>query len=228
MDLFLHEECLLLALRDEKGTPAMGTSYRFAMGGAMLAELLLSGRAEIERDGKRNFLRLVSDTPFGDELLDECIEKVATSKRRQQLQTWVSRFGALRRIHTRVAEGLCEKGVLKVEKNQALLVIKWTVYPELDGRVEKRILERLGKVVFTETREVDPRTQILLSLANSTGLLKVNFDSKKLKQRKARIERVISGEAIGSAAKDTVEAATAALMASVIIPAVIVPTIVSS
>ena len=39
--LFLHEEILLLALKDEKGTIAPGTLYQYALGGAVLAELLL-------------------------------------------------------------------------------------------------------------------------------------------------------------------------------------------
>ena len=41
--LFLHEEILLLALRDEEGTIA-GAMYQYAIGGALLAELLLQTR----------------------------------------------------------------------------------------------------------------------------------------------------------------------------------------
>ena len=39
--LTLHEEILLLALRDEEGTIASGTNYSYALGGAILAELIL-------------------------------------------------------------------------------------------------------------------------------------------------------------------------------------------
>ena len=56
--LLLHEEVLLLALRDEKGTIASGTMYQYALGGAILAELLLKDPALITVDprSRRNTL----------------------------------------------------------------------------------------------------------------------------------------------------------------------------
>ena len=50
-DLFLHEELLLLALRDGKGTIA-GSFYQQAMAGGILSELLLGERIRI-REGKK-------------------------------------------------------------------------------------------------------------------------------------------------------------------------------
>ena len=41
--LFLHEEILLLALKDEEGTIASGTWYQQAIAGAILATLYLYG-----------------------------------------------------------------------------------------------------------------------------------------------------------------------------------------
>ena len=38
--LLLHEEIMLLALRDEEGTVVSGTMYQYAIGGAILADLL--------------------------------------------------------------------------------------------------------------------------------------------------------------------------------------------
>ena len=52
--LRLHEEILLLALRDEAGTIHSGTSLRYAVAGAVLAELLLEDRVRLEeREGKQ-------------------------------------------------------------------------------------------------------------------------------------------------------------------------------
>jgi hypothetical protein len=50
--LHLHEEVLLLALKDDKGTPFATTQYGFAMAGAMVAELVLAERIDLE-DSKR-------------------------------------------------------------------------------------------------------------------------------------------------------------------------------
>jgi len=46
-NLFLHEEIMLLALRDEEGTIASGTMYQYAIGAAVLAELLLNKRIAV-------------------------------------------------------------------------------------------------------------------------------------------------------------------------------------
>ena len=92
--LYLHEEVMLLALRDEEGTIATGAWYQQAIAGAALAELLLSGRVEAE-ETKRKLVDLVDSTPFGDPILDECLEKMRTAKRRASLRTWVSRFSSI-------------------------------------------------------------------------------------------------------------------------------------
>jgi len=55
-------------------------------------------------------------------------------------------------------------------------------------------------------------------LANSTGLLKVVFDKKKLKGRKARIKQIVNGEITGKAATEAIQAMQAAVMVAVIMP----------
>ncbi len=51
--LYLHEEIMLLALRDEQGTVEYGTNYVYAMCGGILAELLLAGRITVEDNRKK-------------------------------------------------------------------------------------------------------------------------------------------------------------------------------
>lgn len=50
-------------------------------------------------------------------------------------------------------------------------------------------------------------TVVLLSLVNSTGLLKVVFDKKKLIGRKVHIKQIVNGEITGKAATETIQAA---------------------
>jgi hypothetical protein len=58
-------------------------------------------------------------------------------------------------------------------------------------------------------------TVVLLSLANSTGLLKVVFDKKKLIGRKVHIKQIVNGEITGKAATEAIHAA---VMVACIIP----------
>jgi len=215
--LFLHEEIMLLTLRDREGTVASGTNYSYAIGGAALAELLLRDRAVVDREKKKKFLRLVDSTPLGDPVLDECLGKLKNAKKRAQLQTWVSRFASVKRLKYRMAGQLCKRGILRADEDKVMLLFTRKIYPEIDPAPEGEIMERLRSAIFTDTEDVDPRTVVLLSLAKSADVLKVNFDKKELKARKKRIEQVANGEVTGRATKEAIEAMQAAVMVTVII-----------
>jgi len=218
--LFLHEEVMLLALRDEEGTIASGTMYQYAIGAAVLAELLLNKRIAVGEPRRKKLVNLISSQPLGEPLIDQCLEKISNAKRRASLQTWVSRFSGVKNLKHRVARQLCERGILRAAEDTILLLFTRKIYPEVNPEPERRLIERLRQAIFTDSRDVDPRTVVLVSLANSTGLLKVVFDKKELKGRKARIKEIIDGEITGKAAKEAIEALQAAVMVCCIVPAI--------
>ena len=57
--LHLHHEVMLLSLKDQKGTIESGAYYQMAIGASILAELLLSGRIEVEEEKKKKFARVI-------------------------------------------------------------------------------------------------------------------------------------------------------------------------
>jgi hypothetical protein len=124
-----------------------------------------------------------------------------------------------------VAEGLCRRGVLRADEGKVLLIFTRKLYPEVDPGPEREIIGRLRRAIFTETKEVEPHTVVLLSLAKSADLLKIVFDRKKLKSRKKRIDKIVNGEIIGKATKEAVQAVQAAVMVAVIMPAIMASTI---
>ena len=219
----LHEEILLLALRDEEGTIAPGTMYQYAIAGAILSELMMRRRLEIDETGRKKLARVVDKTPTGAPLLDECLAKIASDKPRT-LDTWVGKFATIRDLKHRVAERLCDRGILREEEGKVLIVFSRRIYPETDPRPENEIVDRLRVAIFTDTR-VDPYTVVLVSLANNAGLLKVVFDKKELRGRKQRLEQVVNGEVMGRATKDAIQAMQTAVMVASIMPAIIVTTV---
>lgn len=223
--LFLHEEVMLLALRDEEGTVASGTMYQYAIGAAVLAELLLNERLTVEQIRKRKLVNLVSSMPLGDPLIDECLEKIGRAKRRAALQTWVSRFAGVKNLKHRVARRLCDRGILRASEDKILLIFTRKIYPEINPEPERELIERLRQAIFTDIEDIDSRTMILVSLAKSVGLLKVVFDKKELKRRKARIERIIKGEITGKAAAEAVQAIQTAILVACITPAITAATV---
>ena len=126
--LFLHEEIMLLALRDEEGTIVSGTMCPYALGGAIVAELLLHERVGVAPTDKKKRVNVIDPTPIGEPLLDECLERLSSAKRRAGLQSWVSRFASLKNLKHRVAEQLCRLGVLRADEDKVLLLFTRKIY----------------------------------------------------------------------------------------------------
>lgn len=121
--LYLYEEIMLLALKDTEGTIAPGTMYQYAIGGAILAELLLRRHIGIAEHGRKKLVEAVDETPMGDTLIDECFERINAARRRASLQTWVSRFAGIRGLKHRIARQLCQRGILQADEDRILLLL---------------------------------------------------------------------------------------------------------
>jgi len=222
-ELWLHEEVLLLALKDDKGTPH-AAQYSFALGGALLAELLLDERLILEekprkkplKPGKKpSYLVAIDDSkPLADPILDECLHRVTTSKKQRSPQDWVTRFAQLKDLRRRIAVSLCRKGILREREDRILVLFRRTAYPTLDGAPERRIVDRLQDAVAGDSMELDARTAVLVALANGTGLLKPVLGKDLVKQRKDRIKEIGEGDIVGEATKAAVQAAQAAAVAA--------------
>jgi hypothetical protein len=220
-ELRLYEEIMLLALRDEEGTVASGAMYSYAVGGAILAELLLEQRVHIDEPRrKKKLVTLASDAPLGDDLLDECLDKIATARRRKRPEGWVAHFAGIKQLKHRVATQLCRRGILEADEDKVLLLFTRRVYPEINPEPERRIIERLTQAIFTDTEEIEARTVVLVSLARATSILPVIFAKKDLKVRKERIKQIVDGEVTGKAAQDAIAALQAAVMVACITPVI--------
>jgi hypothetical protein len=186
---------------------------------------LLNQRIALDESRKKKLINLISSTPLDEPLIDQCLEKIGNAKRRASLETWVSRFAGVKNLKHRVAQQLCERDILRATEDKILLLFTRKIYPELNPVPEKRLIERLRQAIFTDSRDINARTVVLVSLADSTGLLKVVFDKKELKGSKARIKEISNGEITGKAAKEAIAAMQAAVMVAVIMPAVMTTTI---
>jgi Golgi phosphoprotein 3 len=208
--LFLYEEIMLLALRNEKGTIATCFS-EYAVAGAILAELSLERRISFETTG-RQWVELADGSPMGDPLIDECLLKLAAAKRRASLQTWVPRLAGIKDLKHKVARQLCDRGILRAEKNKVLFVFTRKDYPEVNPVPEKMIVDRVRAAVFSDGARLDPRTVVLISLAHSAGLLSETFGRKAVRARKNRIEQIVNGELTGRATKEVIAACQMAML----------------
>ena len=223
-DLHLHEQVLLLALRDEKGTVESRAGwYSLALGGAILSELLLAGSIEIA-DDKNKLVSVVEPRGLGDPILDECLERIGTARRRRSASDWIRSFAGIKRLRHRVAEGLCRRRILKDSEDKVLLLFTRKIYPTIDPAPERRLREQLRRAIFQDSRTVNPRVTILVALAHATGLLRAHFDARDLKRRKHRLDRIAKGDLAGGATRAAVEAAQAVAVMTAIIASSVVTT----
>lgn len=217
--LFLYEEIMLLALRDKQGT--VTTDYlEYAIAGAVLAELLLDRRITIS-DARKQLVDVQDSNLTGDPIIDECLDKMRAAKRRASLQTWVSRLASIKDLRHRVGQQLCNRGILRADKEKVLHIFTRRTYPEINPVPEEKIIERLRAAVLGDDEQVEPRTAVLVSLANGANLLSENLGRKEVKNRRKRIKQIVNGEMTGKATQEAIAASQAALMVTVIFPAVI-------
>jgi len=205
--LHLYEELLLLALANQTGTL---TTYvpQHLVAGAVLAELLIEGRIAVG-DRKKQLLEVRDERPSGDPILDEAAGRIAASKRRASLMVWITRVAGANRLHHRAALQLCERGILRADEKTMLLLFRKKIYPELDPRPERKIVERMREALASETEPVDARTAALISLARAVSLLPQVLGKDFVKRRKKRIEQVVKGEIAGKATKELLDASDA-------------------
>jgi len=213
--LHLYEALMLLALKDKEGTVAAdGTGFGFSLGGSLLAELMLLGKVELQQVKRKKFVTLSDPSHVGDPILDECLDKLVASKKRGQVSTWVTRFARVKKLRPRIAQQLCQRGILRADEGNVLLIFKRKIYPELDPRPERHLVDILRAAIFSDDSELDPLTSVLVALADKAGVLKNAFDKKELKARKKRLEEIAEGEVTAAAVKELVQATQAAVTAA--------------
>ncbi len=218
---YLHEEVLLIALNDEKGTIAgKAQQYTYVLAGAMLAELLLANRIALE-PGRKKLVNLLDASPLGNPVLDSALTSMHDAKRRKNLKGWVSKLAGMSDLKERIAEDLCRQGVLRKEQGTFLLLFSRTTYPEQNPAPEQEIISRLREAIFTDNVAVDTRTSLLISLTYEPGLLAIPFAARDLRGAKKRIKKICEDDDIGGATNAVIQEIQTAIVVAVIIPAVV-------
>ncbi len=220
--LFLYEEIMLLSLRNDKGTLSTSVA-EYAVAGALMAELLLEGRISFG-DPRKQLIDVREKAPTGDPILDESLKRMAESKKRASLTVWITRLATAKDLRHRVARQLCARNILRADEETLLLLFKRKIYPEVNSEPERQIVDRMRAAVASSAGPVDPRTVVLISLAQGMGLLKGVLGHDDAKRFKQRIKQIIEGELTGKATKEIVEASHAAMTVAIVLPTIIAST----
>lgn len=216
----LYEKILLLALDDEKGTTPTGDWFVTAMGGAILAELVLLGALHLADDTKKTVSVADDFSQKSDPLLRDAVDMVRESKKPHAASGWVMRFARMPELKNRAARQLVAKGVLTEEVGTVLKIFKRPLFREQDHGPEQRLIASLEEAIFTDTPEVAQRTVIILALIQAVGILDRIFDRKRLHERQDRLHELTSGLLVGQATREAVEAIQAAIYVCTMVPVI--------
>jgi len=207
----IAEEFLLLAY-DDDGTPHTdGTRLDNGLGGAILLELALGRRVDIE--DKR--VVVVDRGPIGDALADEALARIEADKPRKP-GYWVTKLS--KQARPRILEKLVADGVLTVEKDRVLWVFPRTKYPSANGEppaVEADAWERIRAAVLGDG-PVEPRTAALCALVVATELDRKILTGLDRKLVQTRLKEISEGTWAADAVRKTIEEIQAAVMVAII------------
>src|SRR3712207_6526525 len=161
----LPGEFALIAYDDDGKPITDGVHLDHGLGGALLLELTLLGKIDVEDD--RVVVR--DATPTGDTVVDAALARIAEDKPRKA-KAWVSKLA--KGTREKVMAQLVAQGVVRREEGRVLLVFPRTRYPAANGVepvAETEARQRMHAAV-AGPGEVDPRTAALCSLVAATDL----------------------------------------------------------
>jgi hypothetical protein len=208
----LVEEFTLLAYADD-GTPLTdGTHLDHGLGGGLLLELALAGRADVV-DKKVVALDI---SPTGDPLVDGALMRIVGDDKPRKPGHWVSKFA--KDTRPQVLDRLVAEGILRTEKDKVLWVFPRTKYPAAHGVEpvqETAARERMRHAVLG-TGEVDPRTAALCALVLATDLDGKVFAGLDRKVVKARLREISEGAWAAEAVKKAIDEIQAAVMVAIV------------
>jgi hypothetical protein len=215
----LHEEILLLALKDDTGKVDWKAGmFQFVMSGAVLAELLLEERITLSQDKKKR-ISVSNPNRHENAVLNEALDTIKQSKKERDIQHWVMKLSSLKGLKEKTAQGLCRQGILREEESKVLFFFTTKKYPEINHEPEAKLINRLREAIFGDG-EVDVRTGTLISLAYKPGILTIPFPAKELRKQKKRLKDITSGELIGAATGAAIESIQAAMAIIAVMPAI--------
>ena len=200
--LSIPEEILLLTLDDEKGTPVDVPAIQIdcAIAGAILMDLALRCRIDTGLDE----LFTVNTEPPGDPLLDEVLECIVADQEQHDAAYWVQvlshRSGEYR---DRIAERLVEAKILKRVEERLLWFFGSRRYPQIDGGEEREVKRRIVNVLL-DAGLPDPRDIVILTLADTCGVLDRILSTRELKNVEGRLRQLERMDLIGQAVTRTV------------------------
>ncbi|MGH3316243.1 MAG: GOLPH3/VPS74 family protein [Nocardioidaceae bacterium] len=213
--MLIAEDLLLLVTDDATGKPIVGsTELEHALAGAVLLELAMSGRVDVEKGtgfGRGDRVVVTDASRTEDPVLDDALSRIAEKPRKPQ-----SVVGALRKgLRARLYERMAAHGILRMEQGRVLGLFPTTRWPAVDSAHERQLRQALHDVLVVGV-EPQPRIGAIVSLLYAINAVpKVVGSRENRRAVKARAKAIAEGAWAAAAVRKAVEAVNAATVAAV-------------
>ncbi|WP_177229514.1 GOLPH3/VPS74 family protein [Lentzea albida] len=202
----LHEELMLLFINQQNGKLHVdSTSAENALAGAVLIELVNSGRVAFEPNGKK--LQVVDPTPLKDPLLQESVTRIDKPMKPQKA---VERLR--KKVRDNVLAQLEGRGAVRVEQRKVLGIFPGKTYVITDEARNDEVRKAVGEVA-AGYRGADARTGSLITLLYAVKAVHKVFSGDK-KELNRRAKDIAAGNWAGDAVRRAVEAIQAGVTAA--------------
>ncbi|MFD4641719.1 GPP34 family phosphoprotein [Lentzea sp. NPDC058436] len=204
--MMLHEELMLLFINQQNGKLHVdSTSAENALAGAVLIELVNSGRIAFEPNGKK--LQVVDPTPLKNPLLQESIGRFDKPMKPQRA---VERLR--KKVRDNVVAELEARGAVRVEARKVLGIFPGKNYVITDESRNNEVRKAVGEVA-AGYRGADARTGSLITLLYAVKAVHKVFEGDK-KDLNRRAKDIAAGNWAGDAVRRAVEAIQAGVTAA--------------
>ena len=211
--MLIAEDLLLLLTDDDTGRLVVSGSYvDVALGGALLVELSMKGRADVDA---RKRLLVRDASPTGDVLLDRALETV---RRREGKKPSAVLNELAKKLRPELYERLGATGILRAEHDRFLGVFPTTVWPTASADHEAAVRRAISSALV-QGLTPEPRAGALVALLHALRVTHKVVVPKEHGLRRRELDRRAKEIAEGSwgsqAVRDAVDAMMAAVMAAV-------------
>ena len=200
--LTMLEEVVLLAVDERNGslrsTREFGTAY--ALVGAVFFDLALAGKIDTDTEQ----IRIVDTSPTGNPILDRTLAQMAGRPGLKTVREWIEEmFHRRHDLDSEALQSLIDQKILRHEVSKLLWIIDVERFPIVNNRQLQHVKVRLAEAILSDNIP-DTRDIILVSIAESCGLLGYVLSDSELLNRKDRIHLLCNMETISRKVTDAI------------------------
>jgi hypothetical protein len=213
--MLIAEDVLLLATDDATGKSGNYTvQLDPALAGAVLIELVVARRVDLQGEGKKALVVVIDKTPLGDAILDPALRDLLEKGPIKPVAA-IGRLG--KGLRARLYDGLHDRGILRRERAKVLGLFPTTRWPAQDSHYEDDLRGQLTDALVLG-QEPTGRVAAVIAVLSAADMLGAVVDKPDLKAAKARGEKIGEGnwasDGVRKAIQDTQAAMTTAVMVS--------------